>query len=213
MQDRLLICYRQPHEIRYGCISFRRRKSCRFRRKMLLDRNFPGPLQARDLPPWPWRKVHWWSVIGAKADKPNRFRPCWPAPKRCAKPHLARRSVNDDKPPRFNKRTAHAGSLLPVPHPAAGRPSEFHFRPDPAASFSSARSAAPAIGRPTNLKTEAQPPWPHPPSVFTYMLRYRITTTFVPTLTRSERSTTSWLVIRMQPDDTAAPIVSGSFDP
>ena len=49
--------------------------------------------------------------------------------------------------------------------------------------------------------------------VFTYVPCYRITTTFVPTLTRSERSTTSWLVIRMQPDDTAAPIVSGSFDP
>ena len=42
---------------------------------------------------------------------------------------------------------------------------------------------------------------------------YRSTTTFVPILTRPERSTTSWLVIRMQPEDTAAPIVSGSFEP
>ena len=42
---------------------------------------------------------------------------------------------------------------------------------------------------------------------------YRSTTTFVPTFARSKRSTTSWLVIRMQPDDTAAPIVSGSFEP
>ena len=44
-------------------------------------------------------------------------------------------------------------------------------------------------------------------------IRYCSTTTFVPTLTRSARSMTSRLTIRMQPDDTAAPIVSGSFEP
>src|ERR1700674_4415301 len=94
-----------------------------------------------------------------------------------------------------------------------GGRTEFRLGPNPAASFSSTQSAAPAIGRPTNIKIDAQSAWPYPPGVFAYVPCYRITTTFVPTLTRSERSTTSWLVIRMQPDDTAAPIVSGSFDP
>ena len=41
----------------------------------------------------------------------------------------------------------------------------------------------------------------------------RVTTTRAPTLARSYRSMTSWLVILMQPDETAWPIVSGSFEP
>ena len=39
------------------------------------------------------------------------------------------------------------------------------------------------------------------------------TTTFVPTFTRSYRSMTSALRMRMQPDDTFWPIVQGSFEP
>ncbi len=42
---------------------------------------------------------------------------------------------------------------------------------------------------------------------------YRVTTTLVPIFTRLYRSTTSSLVMRMQPEDTAWPIDSGSLEP
>ena len=42
---------------------------------------------------------------------------------------------------------------------------------------------------------------------------YRNTTTLVPILTRAKRSTTSSLVMRKHPEDTAWPMVSGSFEP
>lgn len=51
------------------------------------------------------------------------------------------------------------------------------------------------------------------PTNFPHAHSQFFTITFVPTFTRSYRSTTSLLVMRMQPDDTAAPIVSGSFEP
>jgi hypothetical protein len=39
------------------------------------------------------------------------------------------------------------------------------------------------------------------------------TTTRVPTGVRRKRSITSWLIMRMQPEETRVPIVSGSFVP
>ena len=61
--------------------------------------------------------------------------------------------------------------------------------------------------------------FPPPPSAIALLrfsrgrMRPQRTTTLAPTGTRSYRSVTSALVMRMQPEDTLVPIVSGSLVP